>query len=685
MIKKQTGLPELLAPAGSLESVYAAVRCGADAVYLGGKTFSARGNAANFTPDELKIAVDYCHLHNAKAYRAMNTLVFDSEIKSFLQEAVSSAEAGIDAVIVQDLGASKLLKQVAPGMKLHASTQMSVHTYEGAMLLKELGFSRVVLARELSIPQIEKICGCGIETEVFVHGALCMSVSGQCFMSALIGSRSANRGFCAQPCRLPFSRSGGKGSRHDLSLKDLSAVNHLERLAETGVDSFKIEGRMKRPEYTASAVMSCRSAMNGSSPDTAALKAVFSRSGFTDGYLTGNPGAGMFGTRTKDDVVSAGKVLPELREAYRKETKAFYADFQFIMKPGIPAALTMTCGDLSVSVEGDIPSPANSVPSDEKSISRQLSKLGGTVYEPGVCTVETRGMLMMTPSQINALRRTACEDMDKAIISKNTPVYDIYGINTDITLNGRKTAGDIWIQIYSAKQLSNEIIQNDKIKMIIIPASECGKIAADEKIIISPPRFVSDEKKLSGLLKKLRDKGFRHILCNNLAHIKLGRDSGFILHGGFGLNAVNSHTLSVLYGLSLEDAIISFECRASQIKKLGSDIRTGAILHGYLPVMLTLNCPVRPADGSCKNCTGTLEDKTGRKFHVRCGSDYTEILNCDKLMMPDKADDISVDFMVLDFYEENPEQILKTVNSYINKEKIHDKVFTRGLYYRGVI
>ncbi|MDE6595155.1 MAG: U32 family peptidase, partial [Oscillospiraceae bacterium] len=346
-VKINAEKPELLAPAGSMESVLAAVRCGADAVYAGGERFSARANAANFPDAELEKAVRYCHLHGVKLYRAMNTLVFGSEIPDFVEAAKRSAEIGVDGLIVQDLGAARLLRQVLPDMRLNASTQMTIHTPEGAFLAAELGFSRVVAARELTIEQLQRLTETGIEIEAFIHGALCMSVSGQCFMSALIGSRSANRGMCAQACRLPFGAV--KGDRYDLSLKDLCGIPHINKLTKIGVASLKIEGRMKRAEYVAAAVTACRAALDGKEPDLETLQAVFSRSGFTDGYLTGETGTAMFGYRRKEDVTAAEAVLPTLRELYRKESKAAgcSADFSVKIQQGEPVKLEMLCKNIN--------------------------------------------------------------------------------------------------------------------------------------------------------------------------------------------------------------------------------------------------------------------------------------------------------------------------------------------------
>ena len=257
---------EILSPAGNMECLNAALRTGADAVYLGLSEFNARKNAANFTRDEFKKAVSLCRLSGAKCYLTLNTLIKNGELESALGAAAFAYECGCDAVIVQDLGLLSLLHNKLPDFPLHASTQMSVHSPAALDVLKEMGVRRVVLARECSQKQIEDICSAarrlGMQTEVFVHGALCMSVSGQCYMSAALGGRSANRGLCAGSCRLPFSATGG-GNDYDLSLKDLCLIKHVDELKNIGVDSIKIEGRMKGPEYVAAATYCYRSALDG--------------------------------------------------------------------------------------------------------------------------------------------------------------------------------------------------------------------------------------------------------------------------------------------------------------------------------------------------------------------------------------------------------------------------------------
>ncbi|MBQ8786600.1 MAG: U32 family peptidase [Oscillospiraceae bacterium] len=669
---------ELLAPAGSMESIYAAVRCGADAVYVGGARFSARANATNFTDEELLQAVEYCHLHGVKVYRAMNTVVFAEEMADFLAAAKHSAEIGVDGLIVQDIGAARLLREMLPDMKLNASTQMTIHTPEGARLAKEMGFSRVVAARELSLEQLKEMTDTGIEIEAFVHGALCMSVSGQCFMSAMIGSRSANRGMCAQACRLPFSAVGGK-ERYDLSLKDLCGIPQIDRLGEIGIASLKIEGRMKRAEYVAAAVTACRAALDGNEPDLDTLKAVFSRSGFTDGYLTGKLGTEMFGYRRKEDVVSAEGVFPELREKYRKETKAASADFAAYIKNSEPSRLEMTCDGITVSAEGAVPEVAKNRPADRDYITRQLDKLGDTVYTLGNIHAEIDDGLMLPASAINALRREAVEKMDAARIAATKPEQRYNEVDLGFKRENRYTA-KIRVKITSAEQLAGTAEADE----VVVPLKLWNKVAAAENIIIELPRFVDNEEQLKKQLEAVRQNGFTHILCTNLAHIPLGKALGFTLHGGFGLNIVSPYSVETARQLGLDDVTASFEMKASQLPKICGNIPVGVIGYGYLPVMLTRNCPVKQAVGGCKNCTGKLTDRTGREFKVKCNGVSCEILNSDLLMMSDRMDEICADFVQLDFTDETTAEIKRVIGCYRDGRKLADGGFTRGLYYRGI-
>ena len=411
-------MSEILAPCGAQESLSAAVNAGADAVYLGEEYFSARKNADNFTAEQLCEAVRFCHYSGVKVYVTLNTLVFDREIPLLAKAIENCAKADVDGFIVQDMGVARLARQIVPELPLHASTQMTVNSPEGAITAKKLGFTRVVLGRELSYEQIKAIVdSCDIETELFVHGALCVCLSGQCYMSSVLGGRSGNRGLCAQPCRLDFT----SGDRHNaLSLKDLSLIERLPELQKLGVTSFKIEGRMKRPEYVAGAVNACRTALDGRTPDLISLKNVFSRSGFTSGYFD-DDFRNMQGVRTKDDVTAAtSKVLSGMRQYYHKPFKRFSADISVNVRKDRPISFKISADGVSSVAIGNAPEAAVNRAVTAEYLESQCSKLGGTVYFPGNITVNVDDGLSVSAAYLNELRRKAIESVSEKILEKNS-------------------------------------------------------------------------------------------------------------------------------------------------------------------------------------------------------------------------------------------------------------------------
>lgn len=685
-------MAELLAPAGSFESLTAAIRCGADAVYIGGKSFSARQNAANFSMNEVREAVRLCHLNGVKLHIAVNTIIFDSQIDELADDIKKYADMGVDAFIVQDLGVAECIKNIVPDAHLHASTQLTVHTVNGAVTAKELGFERVVLSRELSYKQIEEISRLDIETEVFVHGALCMSVSGQCYMSALIGSRSANRGLCAQPCRLPFS-AYGKKDFHALSLKDSCLVRHIQELKDAGVDSFKIEGRMKRPEYVACAVNEYRKAIDGLEPDMEILKSIFSRSGFTDGYYTGKRND-MFGTRNREDVISAETVFPQIHQMYRRERKRADVSFNITLNENEPAKTVISddCGN-TACVYGDIPCRAVKRPADREILEKQFSKLGDTIYSMKSLEFENKSNLTLSASAMNELRRNAVSALNEKRIAVNTPSYTINNnfsavLQTESYYNRHQT---IRLKIRNLSQLSE--ISDDvlrKIEYIYIPMKEAERFSEiPENIrkisVIVPPRFTMNEKNIEKRLENLCKYGFSKLACNNISYIHTGRKYGFELYGDFGLNISNSYSLKKFSELGLRDSIVSQELKINQINEMADYIPKGITAYGRLPLMLVKNCPVKNETG-CKNCTGYLIDRTGRKSPVMCSEEYSEVFNSSPVYMADRMNEISgIDFIVLSFTDENAEETAKIIENYICGNKSCPENITRGLLYRGII
>ncbi len=403
---------EILAPCGSEESLNAALNSGADAVYLGLTSFSARRNAANFTPQQLKAAVEKAHLQGVRVYVTVNTLIFDDELSDLKETAISIAEAKADGVIVQDFGAVKLFKEYAPSIRLHGSTQMTVTSVSGAEFAKKQGFSRVVLPRELSLEEIKNITSkVDIETEVFVHGALCVCLSGQCLLSAMIGGRSGNRGLCAQPCRLNYKC----GERENvLSLKDLSLIDNLPELEQAGVTSAKIEGRMKRPEYVAAAVSQCKAVLRGEKPDTELLRSAFSRSGFTKGYYIGDL-KNMQGIRQKEDTENTPQALTALRQIYKAPYKRFSLDMELEIVSDKPAFCIAKCGKITVSADGEVPQKAKNKGLTPDDVISRMGKLGDTVFTAGKITCKIDDGLYLPVSALNELRREIIRKISEKI------------------------------------------------------------------------------------------------------------------------------------------------------------------------------------------------------------------------------------------------------------------------------
>ncbi|MDO5124968.1 MAG: DUF3656 domain-containing protein [Ruminococcus sp.] len=682
-------MAEILAPCGSTESLFAALRTGADAVYVGGESFSARQNATNFSDDELEKAVYDCHVRGVKIYLAVNTMLTDEQLNKCISFVEKACELGVDGLITQDMALVSIVRNCCPDMEIHSSTQMTIHTKRGAILAKELGFSRVVLSRELPFEIIAEISELPVETEVFIHGALCMSVSGQCYMSAVIGSRSANRGLCAQPCRLPMTAVSGK-EEYVLSLKDLCGIEYSDRLESAGVSSLKIEGRMKRPEYVASAVNAYKSKTLGKDYDLSLLESVFSRSGFTNGYLDGKLNKDMFGVRTKDDVIASAKALPQLHELYRKEYKRSRLSIKCFVAEGEPLRITAVDeNNISVSVIGEIAQTALNRPCDEEMLTKQLSKLGDTIYELESLTAETKGNPVVFASQLNSLRRELADKMDNARAEyfSNSIPFEKVGLSLDFKRNQRQLKPTIRISVTSLEQL--DYVDKNNVEMIIMPLSLAEKAIENgfdiQNVAVSMPRFTFDEDNDFQSLKKLKARGVDKINCTNLAHIHMAKELGLEMHTDFGFNVANSVALQELRDMGVTDSVVSVELKVSQINRLCNSLPIGIIAYGRLPLMLTANCPIKQSQ-SCAKCQKSLFDRTGREFAVKCSKNhgYVEILNSDMLYLADKLGDFDVSFIRLDFYDESPQRVAEIISKYQNGELSDTNKITRGLYYRGV-
>ena len=676
--------PEILAPVGGSEQLLAAIRCGADAVYLGAKNFNARRNAENFGEMDLKEAVRRCHAYGVKVYVTLNTLVFDRELDELCQTVREIADARADAVIVQDFAVIEAVKKICPEMPLHASTQMAIHSTEGAKALEKLGFTRVVLAREMTLEEIREVCrNTTLEVEVFIHGAHCMSASGNCYLSAILGERSGNRGQCAQGCRLDWQSSQRS---HALSLKDMSYLDSLALLSEAGVASFKIEGRMKRPEYVAAAVTSAKKARDGFDYDKETLKSVFSRSGFTDGYLKGERNGSMFGFRSKDDVTAAPAVFKELQMLYASDKPAAQIDMRFVIKNGALPSLTVSLSGKSVTVFASQPAEQPlKEPLSRELCERNLKKLGGTPFSAGEIEFLNPDGLTMPLSQINAMRREACEKFS-ALLEKEACAMTDFAFEKRAPHRAKAPAVRAHFRLFS--QYSPAF---DECEAISLPIDEILS-APEELKAIKPTVFARlpalvypfDEKKLAGKLKMLKTLGITDIETGNIGTAELAKNLGFTLHGTHALNFTNTPALDFAHEYGFDDTLLSFEISAKNAALLGGDIKRGIYCYGYLPLMLFRNCPQKGA--SCAGCGGTsvLKDRKGIDFPLLCDRrQYSVLHNSVPLYIGDKKLP-PVDFYTLVFTVESEKECRTVLEAFLNGESIAGPK-TNGLFNRELI
>ncbi len=671
---------EILAPVGNEEALKAAVLSGADAVYFGMGNFNARRNAQNFSTDEeIKNAIEYCHSRGVKVHITLNTLIKDAEINDAIDCVKKICTLGADAIIVQDLGLARVIKTVCPDIEMHASTQMSVGTLEGLYILKEMGFDRAVLPRELSFEEIKYLCEHSpIDLEVFIHGALCMCVSGQCLMSAVLGSRSGNRGLCAQPCRLPFKTQ--KGTGHDLSLKDLSLIEHIPQLAELGVCSFKIEGRMKRPEYVSAVVTACRKSIEGryNFDMQKDLHDLFSRSGFTDGYYKNQLGREMFGYREKENVQSATKeLLSKYATIYEKEQSRFNVKFTFSGKIGDKARLTAECNGISVSTESEMlcEAPINRPVSEER-IKDALSKCGGTQFNAESVEIVGDTDYSLPISALNSMRRSVLQMLENSITGKKERVLFPAPVPTNIP-------SDNYREFYCRFDNTEQIPSNINADMIFVPLGTDDEIVKSKNYGVELPHgMFGNQEKVERLLTK---SSARYCLCHTLDAVAVAKKYGKKVIASPSMNIFNSLSMDVAKSLGIDKVIVSNECTLEKFSKISSSVPIGLTVYGRIPLMLTRNCPIKNGK-SCRECNreSYITDRMGINFPVKCNMGYSEILNSRPIYMADRMGEIpDCDIMFFNFTTESRYEVESVISAYENEEKSTSE-FTRGLLYRGV-
>ena len=685
---------EILAPVGNEEMLRAAVFSGADAVYLGFSGFNARTSANNFDADTLKDAVRFCHARGVAVHVALNTTVYGGELPALEAAIRAVAASGADAVICQDLAVATLIGRIAPQLPRHGSTQMSVHSLQGALELKELGFTRVVLARELSLPEVEHITKhCGIETECFVHGALCMCVSGQCYMSAFLGGRSGNRGSCAGPCRLPFEANalpeGKPGRLHHLSLKDNSVIDKLDQLQALGVASAKIEGRLRTPEYVAAAVSACLAGREGRAYDRDLLKNAFSRSGFTSGYLDGKIDGTMFGVRSEADAEQTKKTLPMLRELYRRERSRVPVKMKLEIEEGGEKLTVMDADGNKAFAYGDAePQPARTDPTE--SLHRSLAKTGGTPFAASAedITVKMDGGPWFVPgSTVNELRREALDALlKKREVLRPWPTTDEHVPALPLrTLPPRRT---LRARFENWEQVPERAL--DGIEYLILPIAQADRVPREwrAKTLLELPRvmFGRLEEDTARRIAATQDAGFAGYEVSNIAHLRLCR--GLPMSGSFGLNITNQLAAQFYADNGLGSMLILPEVKDGDISTIvpthdGRPVPTGVLVYGHMPLMVTRACPLQNIH-DCAHCdkTGVLTDRKAKKFPVRCGLGVRTIYNPVPIYMGDKPGALTVDYGVAYFTLESREEAAQILDM-IRTHAPFEGDFTRGLYFKG--
>ncbi len=696
---------QILAPVGNTDMLKAAVYSGADCVYLGVKGFNARRMADNFENDALHAAVQFCHARNCKVNAAVNTVSLPL-CQDELEKAICQVrDAGCDAIIVQDLAALKIAQRVAPNLPVHASTQMGVHSLAGVQKLAEWGFSCAILARELREEEIAEIAAKSpIDLEVFIHGALCVSMSGQCYASAFLGGRSANKGACAGPCRLPFRMEDETHVQKDiyrLSLKDFSVLEALPRLEKMGVAAAKIEGRLRGPEYCAVAVDSAKKALNGEEYDEKLLQEVFSRSGLTDGWFSGKQGMEMFGIRTKEDTIATKKAWPKAKELYRREKARVPVEMKlFLCKEGA----RLLVSDDACTVEERLEQTLDTAnDTSVKSLQQALAKTGGTpFYLKEESQVETQGFFLAS-SLVSAMRRDALEKLLKirenrksktsqvpseiqAEKEKPKNVANKWKKEADMTKTAKKHPMFI-ARFEDVKQISDKAAL--ECDVIILPISMADKVPQDlrKKTYLWLPRALFGQKEniVRAQIDQAGKAGFAGFEVNSIAHIELCKEYS-VIHGPF-MNVTND--IAAKFLASSNDAIItlSMELSGAQMKDVAKnmhEVATAAVAYGHMPLMMTRACPLGTGT-SCKKCIkkGVLVDRKGAKFSVKCDKSVRQIYNPHVLWLAEYMQTWPCDAAMFYFTHEDASEVNTVIQQYKTYQKA-TKEFTRGLFSKGI-
>lgn len=721
---RQERYVELLAPAGSFDTMKAAFAAGADAVYIGGSMFGARAYAGNPDENQLLSAIDYAHIREKRLYLTVNTLLKDQELEEVLYGYLKPLyERGLDAVIVQDLGVFQFIRKFFPDLPIHASTQMTITGAHSAGLLEKMGAKRIVTARELSLSELAEIrANTALEIESFVHGAICYCYSGQCLFSSIAGGRSGNRGRCAQPCRKPYQvydRAGKalnpeKDCQYVLSLKDMNTIHLLPQIIEAGVDSLKIEGRMKKAEYTAGVVSIYRKYLDRylsgldctvSPEDDARLFELFNRNGFSEGYYKQHNGSDMLTLSEPQFRAHNDEWQEQLRINYIDRELKRKINGNVIVYQHLPVTITMTAGDVSYCLTADEPLPAKNRPLDEKQLRKQMEKLGGTDFEYGKLELELGENCFLTVGQINDLRRSAVSGLRDAILQPFIREAGAYERTPE-----KRRCPAAWRPVYTAQvhtpQQLEAVLGEENIQTVYLDHTAAPPHAwrtaaervhhAGKRCFYHMPQIFrkAQEAYFEKYLTELREAGFDGFLLGSLEaaeYLKSRNISGFLV-ADHGLYSMNERAKDALKQMGMCMTTASVELNEHELMKNGLE-GCELVGYGYLPMMVTANCLCNTLTG-CKKDHGNkeqclqLSDEKHRRFPVLCDCTFciNTILNCDPLYLLDytkKLEALAPASVRLIFTVEKKEEVqrLLSVCHGADHELRH---ITRGHLKRGV-
>ena len=680
---QKSKLPELLAPAGTPDALHAAIHAGADAVYFGGNRFNARMSADNFDDAAMEDAIRTCAFYGVKSNITLNTLPTERELPEVLHYAEKLARWGADAIICADLGTASLIHRYFPSIELHASTQCAGHNADAARFFAALGFSRMVAARELSYTDLLTVCReSPIETELFIHGAMCVSQSGGCLFSSLVGGRSGNRGACAQPCRLPYQMECAKNESSKkksairdeaeafpLSLRDNCLASHIPQLLQLGAASLKIEGRMKSPAYVTGVVRIYRRLLDEGRAATAeelrALSDLFSRGGsFTDSYYRGTTGRSMRGIRTEADKTATTKAEQAIT-AGRPVTRRIPCEITFTAQENRPTTLTLSANGHTVTVTGAIPETAQTRAVTEEELQKNLTKLGATPFLAEDVTITLDDGLMLPLSAVNALRRDAAEALETALHKRVLPeipsaeaLYaSLSAPKTDAYNGGYPYPKQASFLFHDRiPHIASSVYDIIYLPLHTFAANIQGALDAGVNGIILPPViFDSEWRAVEAMLTKAKEAGILHALVCNVGHIAKAKQYGFLLHGDQRLNVWTANSADVYADTGLTDLLLSPELTPPQMRDVKSVLPHGIITYGRLPMMTLQRCIIREhigdapqvsdRDNPCRYCDAhpisVMRDRKQMRFPITRMYPHRNIVhNASPLYMADKQEDI---------------------------------------------